>query len=76
MIFGLRQVSMHVSHKLSAQEVTLFGLYFFRIRSQGVTALSSESETNLNNNLILRRAGYSSSWEQYIDLHVKEPEKL
>ena len=38
-----------VSHKFGAQEVTLFGLYFFRTRSQGVTALVSESDTNPNN---------------------------
>ena len=29
--------------------MTLFGLYFFRTRSQGVTALVSESDTNPNN---------------------------
>ena len=49
-----------------AQEVTLFGHYFFYTRSQGVAALVSESEANPNNNLMMRRAGLSKEVVQIL----------
>ena len=51
--------SSFISYKFGAQQVTLFGLYFFCITSQGVAALVSESETNPNNNLMMRRGALS-----------------
>ena len=57
--------SSFISYKFGAQQVTLFGLYFFCITSQGVAALVSESETNPNNNLMMRRGALSSyNWWQ------------
>ena len=53
--------SSFISYKFGAHQVTLFGLYFFRITSQGVAALVSESETNPNNNLMMRRGALSTA---------------
>ena len=47
---------------LARQHCHLSTFTFFCTRSQGVVALVSESETNPNNNLMIRRAGLFKIW--------------
>ena len=61
--------SSFISYKFGAQQVTLFGLYFFRITSQGVAALVSVSDGKIQITILILRRGALSTGPP-LDPHV------
>ena len=70
-LFGCRQVSKHMGGLIHQKKWVATNFHRteahqrFRSRSQGVATLVSESETNPNNNLTMRRAGLSIFLPQF-----------
>ena len=52
-----------ISYKFGAQQVTLFGLYFFRIAPQGVAALVSVSDGKIKITILILRRGALSRFK-------------
>ena len=54
-----------ISYKFGAQQVTLIGLYFFRIAPQGVAALVSVSDGKIKITILILRRGALSNRNWY-----------